>query len=305
MGVAITESVASRRDRAGSLLLRRGCIALLLIATALINLWGASYYLADIGTRVRHPWHALLKPSGMIGQVTGTVAFALFLFLWLYPLRKRWRWMARLGSLAAWLDWHVAAGLVIPILAATHAGWRFSGVIGLAYGAMFLVFMSGLVGRYLYAHIPRHRSGLELTLDEAAGERDRLLFEIVAATGLPVVEVRRLLHADDGAAEHRSAWAALVNGVADDWRRWRGVRHFMHTVRHAAPRNPSDAAQLRAIATLARREIALGQQLRLLAVTQRLFRHWHAAHQPVAIAALVGVVAHVVVAVVMGATWWS
>jgi hypothetical protein len=54
---------------------------------------------------------------------------------------------------------------------------------------------------------------------------------------------------------------------------------------------------------LARSEMALMQQARLLAGTQRVFRFWHVVHRPFAFAALVAVLVHVGVAVVMGATW--
>ena len=54
---------------------------------------------------------------------------------------------------------------------------------------------------------------------------------------------------------------------------------------------------------LARREMALTQQARLLEGTQRVFRLWHVAHRPVAIGALIAVLVHVGVVVAVGATW--
>jgi hypothetical protein len=41
-----------------------------------------------------------------------------------------------------------------------------------------------------------------------------------------------------------------------------------------------------------------------LNATQSIFRHWHAAHLPVAITAVVAVTIHVVVVIAMGATWF-
>lgn len=55
---------------------------------------------------------------------------------------------------------------------------------------------------------------------------------------------------------------------------------------------------------LARSEMALTQQARMLAATQRVFRFWHVAHRPFAITALVAVGIHVGVAVAMGMTWF-
>ena len=71
----------------------------------------------------------------------------------------------------------------------------------------------------------------------------------------------------------------------------------------AAVENPPSRKELRRIAALARREMAISQQMRLLDVTNRVFRHWHLAHQPFAITAFVAVIVHVAVAVAFGATW--
>ena len=50
--------------------------------------------------------------------------------------------------------------------------------------------------------------------------------------------------------------------------------------------------------------MALTQQARMLEATRGIFRFWHVAHRPFAIAALVAVMVHVGVVVAMGATWF-
>ena len=124
--------------------------------------------------RVRSPLHPWLRPSGVIGQSAGILALAIFLFLWLYPLRKKVKALAWTGSVGRWLDVHVMAALTLPLLLAIHAAWRFDGVIGLGYTAILLVCASGVIGRYLYSHIPRARSGVELSRDEVAAQYDVL-----------------------------------------------------------------------------------------------------------------------------------
>src|SRR5574338_169946 len=52
-----------------------------------LNLIGAPYYRLPIEARVRSPLHVVLKSSGPVGQTAGLAALAIFLFLWLYPLR--------------------------------------------------------------------------------------------------------------------------------------------------------------------------------------------------------------------------
>lgn len=140
-----------------------------------------------------HPW---LKPSGYIGQTAGILSLFIFISLWLYPLRRRFRWLSFTGTMSKWFNVHVVMALLLPLMAAVHASWRFRGLIGLGYFAMLAVWLSGLVGRYLYTRIPRGRTGLELGAEEVAKARHALLSEIAKRARLPVEEVQTLLGED-------------------------------------------------------------------------------------------------------------
>ena len=306
-GVGLTTPAPRRGEQmpiAGASRRRRTLIAILL-GLAAVNLAGAPYYLLPMAARVRHPWHAWLKPTGLVGQSAGVGALALFLFLWLYPLRKKFRFLAFTGSIARWLDVHIGAGLIIPILAATHAAWHFTGLIGLGYAAMMVVVLSGFVGRYLYARIPRSRSGAELGREEIEKERHVLVRYLATQTGLPAEEVERLLAPTPiGAAGGIAGWFARM--LRDDVERFRAARRLAQGARTGrdGARRDVDRRVLRLVRRMARREMALAQQVRLLDATHQVFRFWHVAHRPVAIAALVAVVVHVGVAVAMGVTWF-
>ncbi len=157
--------------------------ARLLVASApLIGICavGFPYYALPMAERVRHPFHAWLRSSGYVGQSAGFAALLLMGFLWLYPVRKKYRRLAFTGPVSSWLEAHVFAALTLPLVAAIHAAWRFGGIIGLGFWAMVVVWLSGVVGRYLYTRIPRGRAGLELTREEIAAERRRLLETIAA-----------------------------------------------------------------------------------------------------------------------------
>jgi hypothetical protein len=295
-------TVVSLPARASAMPSRRfhgdgAALAILLGIPLAVTAWGAGYYLLDRAARLRDPLHALLKPSGPVGLALGIVAFALFLFLWLYPLRKRVRWLAWTGAVGSWLRVHVVAGLSLPVIAATHAGWRFEGLIGLGYLSMFVVALSGIIGRYLYSHIPRSRQGAELSRDEVARERRALLTEIAIATGLDPMEAERALAlgpAPAGAGPLR----ALAHMVRDDFWRWRALRRLRRVL--TARVTPLDRAVVKRAMRLARREMALAQQVRLLDQVRRVFGWWHVAHRPFAATALIAVVVHVVVAVLVG-----
>ena len=271
---------------------------------ALINIVGLPYYLSAIGERVRSPLHTWLKPSGYLGQSAGLVAFVLFVFLYLYPIRKRFRFLSFTGRLNRWLDVHIVAGLAAPLFGAVHAAWRFQGLIGWGYFSMVMVSLSGIVGKYLYTHIPRSKNGLALTLEDINSKRGELLDRIAAMTGLPRDEVAAALATTETGSARGGTGAAFAALLSSDLVRWRIMRRLRRKLRDRNEKKRAlDKKTLREVARLARREIAMTQQLRMLSATQRLFGFWHVLHRPFSITAFVAVTIHVVLVVSLGVTW--
>jgi len=273
---------------------------LLLLGSAL----GSSYYLAPPAERVRDPLHTWLRPSGYIGQTAGILALLIFVFLWLYPLRKRFRWLQWTGAMSSWLHVHVSLALLIPVLGAIHAAWKFEGIIGLGYWSMLVVCLSGVVGRYLYVHIPRGAAGLELSAEEIAAERRQLLAEVARTSGLPIAQIEALLRSDPAPIEGVGFIKTLALMVQDDLVRRRAALALRRICRDRPGSRRLDRKAVREIVRLASREMALTQQARILDSTRAIFRFWHVAHRPFALAALVAVLVHVGVVVAMGATWF-
>jgi hypothetical protein len=279
-------------------------LAVLLAVPAVATVIGLPYYLSPSAERVRSDLHAWLRPSGLVGQSFGLAGLLLFLFMWLYPLRKAFGARRALGSVGAWMRFHTAVGLSLPLLIAVHAGWRFHGLIGLGYVAMLIVSASGIVGRYLYTRIPRSRSGLELSRDEITTRRLSLVTEIAATLSLDPEEVERSLTEAVRPSASAGLWGTLRRMVLDDFARWGAMRRLR--ARWSAPRGGAprmDRRMLDRALRLARNEIRLNQQLRILDATHRVFRYWHVAHRPVSVTALLAVIVHVAVAVAMGQTW--
>jgi ADP-ribose pyrophosphatase YjhB (NUDIX family) len=285
--------------------IRRAIFTIVVTILIAVNAAGLGYYTASSVTRLRHPLRAYFKPSGTVGQPLAILALLLFLFLWLYPLRKRLGARVGAGSVARWLDFHIAAGILAPFVAATHAGWRFSGLIGLGYGAMVVVALSGAIGRYLYTRIPRSLDGAELGRNEAGAERRALLGKLSETTGLAPHEIEQALAIGSPSRSARGPVQVIGAMFADDLARRRTVRALVSRLAAAGARAEKlDPATLREVARLARREMALDQQVRMLDAAQRVFRLWHAAHQPFAATALLAVLTHVIVAIAVGQTWF-
>lgn len=269
-------------------------------ALTMINIAGASYYFAPSTARPRHPFHSFLKPSGVVGQTAGILAFVIFVFLWLYPLRKKVRSLAWTGTIARWLDVHVTTAIGLPLLLTIHAAWRADGVIGLGFGAMLVVCASGVVGRYLYVRIPRAKSGVEMSRDELSTLRTSLLVDIAAGLKMPIEEVTKALTPPDRAPA-TSVLQVLERLFLDDIRRMARTRQLS---REWGSRPGADRAAIAKVAKLASREMALADQTAMLDATQRVFRYWHIAHMPFALTALIAVTIHVIVVIAMGATWF-
>lgn len=273
-------------------------VALPLVA---VNIVGAPYYLEPMAERVRHPWHALLRPSGTVGLTAGILAVAIFIFLWLYPLRKKYKRLAFLGSLGKWMDVHVATALAMPLLLAIHATWRADGVIGLGLLSMMIVIASGVIGRYLYVRIPRARNGVELTREEVAGRHRELIGELAETTGLGVDVVERTLEVGTPAVTEQGLGKIFLRMLADDLTRWRRTAELQRRWAGVAPAGrPLSKAALGEAVRLASQEMSLQQQSRMLEATHRVFRFWHVAHRPFAVTAMVAVIIHIIVVLAVG-----
>ena len=242
------------------------------------NLAGLPYYILPIGERVRHDLHIWFKPSGYAGQVAGILALGLFLFMYLYPLRKRVRRLEFLGALPRWLDVHIVAGLTVPVVGAMHAGWRFNGLIGVGYGAMLMVSLSGIVGRYLYVHIPRTRAGLDMGSEQIEKQARRPDSPDCRCSRPPRCG-GRIGSRPGGRSAPRAGHLPSLRGVDGlgpaPLRAARVLRHRW------GGSGTLDRTALAASVRLARRQIALSEQRRMLDATHRLFRFVvHVVHRP-------------------------
>src|SRR6516225_64364 len=178
--------------------LRLRALYVLAIATNLaIFFYGFDYYKLSAVDRPFSPKHHLLRPSGPIGLYLGFAGVALFVGIFLYPIRKHWTWLATKGSTRHWLDIHVLMGLTAPVVIAFHSTLKFRGIAGMAFWIMFAVSASGVVGRYLYAQIPRRVTTVELSIQEVQELQEQLARQLAAQNLLPEADLRALLRMPD------------------------------------------------------------------------------------------------------------
>src|SRR5579872_4313253 len=178
--------------------LRLRALYVLAFATNLaIFVYGFDYYKLSSIDRPFSPKHHLLRPSGPIGLYLGFLGVALFVGIFLYPLRKHWAWLGTKGSTRHWLDIHVLMGLTAPFIIAFHSTLKFKGIAGMAFWIMFAVSASGVVGRYLYAQIPRKVTTAELSMKELQVLRENLSQQLAAQNLIREADLQAFLRMPD------------------------------------------------------------------------------------------------------------
>ncbi len=281
-------------------------IALAMVLT--IAIYGFDYYSLGTADRPLSPKHALLRPSGAIGIKLGMLGVGMFLLIYLYYFRKRWGWLASIGKTKHWLDFHIVLGVTAPIIIAFHAAFKFRGIAGMAFWIMVAVALSGIVGRYLYAQIPRHLNAAEYSWQELQDEQLGLTHqmarqkifspgELVAAFHVPDVEM----------VKHKSAIGALLWMFALDMVRpfrvaalRRRVLGFGAILLSLGGLLASNNTELEQVVRAVRRQAALSKRMVFLSRTQQVFQLWHVVHRPFSYAFVVLALLHIVTAMLLG-----
>jgi hypothetical protein len=273
-----------------------------------IAVYGASYYLLPLDERPYSPKHELLKPSGSIGIKLGVLGTVLFFIIFLYALRKVIPWLGRIGTARHWMDFHVIAGITAPIVIAFHASFKFQGIAGFAFWIMVAVAISGVIGRYLYAQIPRSLNAAEISLNELKMSERELAEALFGQSICPAERLNRVM--DVPTAEHiRRIGPLLAIGemIALDVRlpfQVAGLRRassgFGVKLLSAGGLFSSGNSEIENVVRLVRQKASLSKRVVFLDQTQRVFHLWHVIHRPFSYAFAVLAIFHIVVATGLG-----
>lgn len=286
-------------------------VAYILTALLLVGLtiYGADYYWASAAQRAFSPKHAYLRPSGAIGLRLGMIGFLMFLLIYLYPLRKRWAWLGRQGSSRHWLDFHVLLGLAAPVVITFHASFKFSGIAGVAYWIMMVVSLSGVVGRYLYAQIPRSINFAELSLKEAQDNSAGLVSQLRKLGILGEADIASLIRLPDmRRAQSMSLLGALLRMILFDlafpFRVWRLRQKMLWSHSRGLSsligfRRGHNLALERTI-QLAREQSQISKKILFLSKSNEMFRLWHIIHRPFSYSFALLAAIHVVLMLMLG-----
>jgi hypothetical protein len=309
LGAALGSNVLAREDseRGHRIRLLLAWLAALAIVLVIAG-YGLNYYTLSAADRPFSAKHNALRPSGPIGIKLGMFGVLLFFFIYLYPLRKKWGWLARQGNSRYWLDFHVVLGTLAPVIVAFHATFKFGNIAGMAFWSMLAVTLSGFVGRYLYAQVPRDLNAAELSMREMSEMEESMRREMASQNlsfGKRLEKLYDLPTPQD--VKRFPMLIALVYMILIDLRRpfrvsllrlestgfasWVGALFgFVRT---------SDPKLEHAIG-VARKQAKLSKRILFLSRTAQVFRLWHVVHRPFSYAFAVLALLHIGLALYMG-----
>ena len=245
-----------------------------------------------------------LTPAKGFGYWIGIAGGLVILATLAYPLRKYWRLLGQLGTVAGWFQVHMLLGIFGPVAIMFHANFQLGAVnSNVALITMLCVAGSGIIGRYLYRAIHYGLHGRRVELGDMVSEAAEM--RLTLGGDLPQnspmwAELERLeamarqpSRGIVGALLQSSALAARSSIVRG--RVTRGAKQYIKL--ESRQRGLSGKQRRRWL-------IAAGDHLEAyflavrtaarLILFERLFAFWHVLHVPIFVVMVLSVVVHIV-----------
>ena len=245
----------------------------------------------------------LITPEEGTGYWLGIIGGSLMLSLLLYPLRKRIRFLHRLGTTRSWFRLHMILGLVGPLLVLYHCNFQLGSFNSrVALYCMLLVAGSGIVGRHFYAAIHRGLYGRRLTLSELQTE---LLQSTEKSHGLAKLMPRLVARLEKLSAELLGCKVTRSLGIARSIR-WTFTHRFVRwSLLWTARRELRAAAVVSEVVAKDRKRLyrntaryirdytKLMGRVAQFTFYERLFAVWHVLHLPIFFVMVLSALVHV------------
>jgi len=274
-------------------------VVIVFLTLIILTYKGLSYYRTGIEYRFYHPDNNLLKPSGMLGHGFGIVgSFLIVVGVASYMARKRYRFLSRLGILKHWLEFHIFLCTLGPMLILFHTAYKFGGLVAISFWSMVAVFISGIVGRFIYLQIPHTIEGQELSLNDIRAMKTDIAGILKSSHNLDEESYNIIANSIKRKVElyQSNALKRYLNKYFDD-------RKAIHLVKAVLRKHKMPRKEMRQIIHLVNDDIKLNRKIERLASMQNLFKYWHVVHSPFALVMLIIMVIHVGVTIAFGYRW--
>ncbi|TNF91022.1 MAG: hypothetical protein EP300_01600 [Gammaproteobacteria bacterium] len=248
------------------------------------TIWYAAILLALAAGWAARDHNYLVAESG-IGYWLGIIGGSLMLLLLVYPMRKRFRRWALIGSVKAWFRIHMILGLAGPLLIVFHSGFKLGSFnSSVALFCMLIVTLSGLLGRYLYERIHHGLYGRKLRFEELYS-KENLPDRLLRSRSPMAQKINQEFGLIETGLTHRHTG---VNRSISFYRKMRSRIDRLRRVLGKSKLPDSDKKQI------FRRLKAL-RSICVLGINEILFSYWHILHLPLFIMLIMSGLIHVAV----------
>jgi len=243
-----------------------------------------------------------LRPDSGFGFVLGILGLVSMVLLCLYSARKRIPVLSGLGSLSSWFRIHMFLGIVGPLAILFHCDFKRGSINStVALASMLIVFLSGLIGRFIYTKMHQGVYGRRITLAEAKERYEKRRGD-ARSHGYEFPEIAEELarFEKETLASSRGLIRTLLCCAVLNVRAWILCRRCDWKVRRRMRKrkNSSRVDQSRPVLEAARnvnreyvRAVVKLAEVRLY---QRVFALWHAFHIPFIFLMFLAAAIHVV-----------
>lgn len=236
------------------------------------------------------PFKVSPDPGRLLSLWLGWIGLSLMVVMNLYSLRKRTQFLAGMGKLSAWLNFHVFCGLLGPTFILFHCNFKVRGLVAISFWSMVISFTSGVIGRYFYLQLVMKKADfhqdsqkwikrLQRFLAKSSVEWNDQAYSPYLQQALVVAGVRK--------TGNGGAVSVFWNSIAGD------IRLQLHALEIPKEWPRKSEIALREYALSVRRATTLEN-------FQRLMGYWHAFHFPFAIFMYVAAVIHVTASLIFG-----
>lgn len=271
----------------------------LAIGALVWTLWHYDYYGLPTYERPAHEKHSLLRPGLGMGLAFGIAAAVLILVNLVYLARRSPRMKLNWGSLSGWMTSHVATGILAMLCALLHAAMAPRDTVGgQAFWALVVLLVTGAIGRYFYAWVPRAANGRELDLVEVKGQMRAAVDGWDPAHRAFAERSRDLVNA----AVEREQWKGSFVGrifalIGIPF----GLRRLVREIQRDGLESGVPDVAVRETVALARRAHQIAITVRHYEDLRALLGSWRFLHRWVALFMVLLVIAHVIYALSYGA----
>jgi hypothetical protein len=241
--------------------------------------WDERYYIAEEG---------LGYFLGLGGGIIMLLAMTYSMFKYAPALRTKIK-------IKAWLNMHIAMGLLGPLLIYFHSTFRIGSLNGgVALISMSLVLLSGIIGRFLYSKTHYGLGGRKAKL----GELHKMLNDENSRIHSPRLNnfTQSVMHHSTSLLQ--ASWELLSYGIRRRWVYFQAKKEILRKLKEVALENNLTKQQIRKQKRIVSRQLrnylALLHKVALFKLYERFFAFWRHAHVPLLYLLLISGIVHVI-----------